>query len=812
MQHHDLLARVVDQLPVGVFAVSAGGDVLLWNARAERLTGWDRARLLRDGLAGLPVDTPTVRRIRDELLAGRPFRGRIPADVPTGATLYFRAEPVPGPQGPLLVGVLQEVDDARAGDEAFSLLDALWETAPVGLVFFDRELRYRRVNGAVLGLGGGSVDERLGRTLEAVHGEVGARIAEALRAVLDDGRPRADVPVRGRLWHGHGPLQEWRLYAYPVRAPEGAIVGVGLVVVDVTAAARTRRQVDALAAERERALTRYQSLVEATSAAVWIREPDGSAAQDAPALRAITGQSAEEYRGWGFLDAVDPAHRDDVRTAWRTAVADGAGVVTCTYRLSTDRGLRWFRSRAVPVHVGGVVVEWVGTETDVDDETRARHRLDLLARTTRAVSAVNDPHAELTALAESVVPEFADVCRVYLVDPSTHGPVTGRRSVTRTSAGISPFPAQDQRFSFGPTHPVARCVRGGTAVLVPLPAPPELAWYSTPEQRRWGEEIGLSSMLVAPVVSRGVVIAAVLLVTCGRRPAFTEDDRALVVELAARVSAAVEQAERFAQTRRVALALQSAMLSAPPHHPLVEVQARYLPAVADLEVGGDWYDAFPLPGGDLAVGVGDVVGHDLSAATAMGQLRSMLRALAFETGTGTGGPADVVRRLDRVASTLAVTGFTTLVFGRIARRGDTTVFSWANAGHPPPVLVSPAGEPELLTGDVGVVLGVAPDRPRTDREVPLAPGSTLLLYTDGLLERRDDPDGRAPGELLDLVRRGHGLALSDLCEHLIRGTSADTGDDVVVLALRVPPEAGPPRPAGAAAVDTAPRRPDHVMP
>src|SRR5689334_21236608 len=176
MQPHDLLARVVDQLPVGVFAFSADGEVLLWNARAERLTGWERGRVLRDGLAGLPLDVPTARRIRDELLAGRPFRGRIPADVESGATLYFRAEPAAGPNGPVLLGVLQEVDDARAGDEAFALLDALWETAPVGLAFFDRELRYRRVNNAVLDIEGGTVEERLGRTPDAVHGEVGTEI------------------------------------------------------------------------------------------------------------------------------------------------------------------------------------------------------------------------------------------------------------------------------------------------------------------------------------------------------------------------------------------------------------------------------------------------------------------------------------------------------------------------------------------------------------------------------------------------------------------------------------------------------------
>ena len=256
MQPHDLLARVVEHLPVGVFAFSGDGRVLLWNSRAERLTGWERARVARDGLAGLPLDAPTVRRIRDELLAGRPFRGRIPADVESGATLYFRAEPVPDPEGPILVGVLQEVDDTRAGDEAFALLDALWETAPVGLAFFDSELRYRRVNGAILDTAGGTVEERLGRTPEAVHGPVGAQIAAGLRAVLADGRSRFDVPVQGRLWHGRGPLQEWRLYFYPVRSPDGAIVGVGLVVVDVTAAARTRREVDALAAERERALIR----------------------------------------------------------------------------------------------------------------------------------------------------------------------------------------------------------------------------------------------------------------------------------------------------------------------------------------------------------------------------------------------------------------------------------------------------------------------------------------------------------------------------------------------------------------------------
>ena len=124
----------------------------------------------------------------------------------------------------------------------------------------------------------------------------------------------------------------------------------------------------------------------------------------------------------------------------------------------------------------------------------------------------------------------------------------------------------------------------------------------------------------------------------------------------------------------------------------------------------------------------------------MGQLRSMLRALAYETGSGPpAAPSDVVRRLDRVASRLDVTGFTTLLFGRVCRQAGRTLFRWANAGHPPPVLVPPDGEPVLLRGGVGVVLGVAPERPRVDCEVELEPGATLLLYTDGLVERAQRP-------------------------------------------------------------------------
>lgn len=788
----ELLAGTMETLPAGVFVLDGDGRVVLWNAAAELLTGWPRAEVLghrvlggsselRGGIGTL--DAPTAARILDELRAGRPFSGRVPAISATGRTVWFRA--VPGP-GATIVGMLQDVADTAAEDEAFALLDALWETAPVGLAYFDTGLRYRRVNGAVLDIDGGTADDRLGETLDVVHGPTGTEIAAILTAVLADGVTRTEVPVRGRLWHGRGPLQDWRINCYPVRSTDGAIVGVGLMVNDVTEAECTRRELAEVAAQREHELNRYQSLVEATSAAVWIREADGSAVADAPDLRAITGQSTAEYHGWGFLDAVHPAHRD-LGESWRAAAATKpAEVFTRAYRLRmADGGYRWFRTRAVPVHARGRVVEWVGTETDIDDATRARHRLDVLAGATFAMKAALDPEAELAALADAVVPDFADLCRVYLLDPlhGRTGGVTGRRSVTRVAPGVTQSPSDDERFVFAAEHPIARCARTAAPLLVDVAAYPVPAWRAPDEQARWGTEIGVHTMLAAPVVSRGVVIAALLFIACGDRSRYTEDDLSLVGELAERASVAVDTAVTFQQSRQVSVALQSAMLTEPPAHPGVEIAARYLPAAAELQVGGDWYDAFALPGGDLAVGVGDVAGHDLPAAVTMGQLRSMLRGLAHDSEAA---PSAVLGRLDRVVCGLDVTGFTTLIYGRVSCAGGPTVFRWSNAGHPAPLLVGPDGEPRLLPG-VDVVLGVDPHGTREDREVELVAGCTLLLYTDGLVERRRDPDDISTAELLDLVRSGARLPLPDFCDHLVRGTAADTGDDIVVLALRVPP-------------------------
>ncbi|GAA4555766.1 SpoIIE family protein phosphatase [Pseudonocardia xishanensis] len=784
---------VVDLAPVGLFALDVAGRVLVWSAEAARLTGWPSAEVVGqnpfDGERA-PIDTPRAKALVDAASRER-VSGPLPATVASGRTLYVYAGPGTGDVA--VVGALQDASDARAGAEAFSLLDALWQNAPVALAYFDTDLRYRRVNAAVAAMDGGTADDREGRTLGELHGETGERIAALLREVLDTGRALTNFPLSGRLWHGTGPEQSWMLNCYPVHDRDGEVLGVGLVVSDVTEAERARLTLAELAAAREEALRRYRSLVDATAAAVWIRRPDGSAAEDSPSYRAVTGQTPEEYLGWGFLTGVHPADRDAKRRAWSAAVARGEGFEH-VHRLRAGSGWRWYRSRAVPVTEAGTVVEWVGTETDIDDEVRSRHRLDVLAGATLAVNTALDPETELLALADAVVPEFADLCRVYLVDeaaPLLPGrPVHGRRSVTRAAPGLPPVPGEvgadgAARFAFGADHPLARSVRTRLPELEIDPLGAD-HWAGTPEMHAWALEVGMNSRLVAPVLSGGRVIAGLLFASCGDRPAYTTDDLALVTELAARASAAVEHGRRFQQTREVALALQESMLTPPPMIADVgiggiEVACRYRPAAAELEVGGDWYDVFRLPFGDIALAVGDVAGHDLAAAATMGQLRSMLRALAFDTD---GAPSDVLRRLDRVASRLEVTRFTTLLHGRILVRGNGLVFRWSNAGHPVPLLVEADGTVTHVGGAVDVVLGVDPDRLRHDQEIVLPPGSTLVLYTDGLAERRDDPDDVAGRALLDLAAAGADMPLEAFCDHLVAGTTADTGDDIVVLAVR----------------------------
>lgn len=237
---------------------------------------------------------------------------------------------------------------------------------------------------------------------------------------------------------------------------------------------------------------------------------------------------------------------------------------------------------------------------------------------------------------------------------------------------------------------------------------------------------------------------------------------------------------------RAAETLQRSLLSEPPEPDHLETAVRYVPAAQESQVGGDWYDVFSQPDGSTMLVIGDVVGHDTEAAACMGQLRGLLRGIAYDSADG---PGAVLHRLDGAIDGLGLDAMATVLVGRLEPAGADggTRLRWASAGHLPPLLVSADGAHRLLTAPrPGLLLGVDPAAQRTEQVAVLEPGSTLLLYTDGLVERRDQvfDDGVA---LLGAALAGlRGEPVGRMCDELLtRMLPARAEDDVALVAVRL---------------------------
>ena len=264
---------------------------------------------------------------------------------------------------------------------------------------------------------------------------------------------------------------------------------------------------------------------------------------------------------------------------------------------------------------------------------------------------------------------------------------------------------------------------------------------------------------------------------------FDPGERTFLLACAAQTALALERARLFKQTRDVASALQRSLLAGdPPRDPRFEVATRYEPAVEHLEVGGDWYDVFTLEGDRIAVVVGDVVGRGLTAATAMGQLRSAVRALA---GAGC-RPAEILGHLDTFVEQVEDAHFATVAYAEVDPASGAVTL--ASAGHMPPVLFGPGRAPELFMEGRSTPLGVpVPGRPRAEASFTLAPGASFVLYTDGLVERRTEVIDAGLERLLATIRALPDTAparLADRLPELLIEQGAQR-DDVCLLAFRL---------------------------
>ncbi|PRY15914.1 PP2C family protein-serine/threonine phosphatase [Kineococcus rhizosphaerae] len=294
---------------------------------------------------------------------------------------------------------------------------------------------------------------------------------------------------------------------------------------------------------------------------------------------------------------------------------------------------------------------------------------------------------------------------------------------------------------------------------------------------------GLRAGYVLPLlISGGFRIGALSIAWDEDRP-LVEEDRQLVTAFAGATAQAARRAQLYRERRDVAHTLQAAMLPELPTLPGLELASRYLPwSPTDEQVGGDWYDVIPVPDGGVLLLIGDVAGHDIEAAARMGRVRSMFRALAVDHPEE--DPAALVSRLDHVLDVLHDQTLATMAVVRLDPPGTPRTVRWTTAGHPPPLLVDPRGRSSALLREPDLPLGVAPDRPRHDHELPWPAGGSLVLYTDGLVERRGRDVGEGIRDLRSRLERTHTEPLEALLTELVAEHAATSEDDCAVLAVR----------------------------
>ncbi|WP_269857367.1 SpoIIE family protein phosphatase [Streptomyces sp. RPT161] len=424
-----------------------------------------------------------------------------------------------------------------------------------------------------------------------------------------------------------------------------------------------------------------------------------------------------------------------------------------------------------------------------ESREQARHaheRLRLLYEASIAIGTTLDAEQTAQEIVRVAVPRFADFVTVDLTlpvlladePPEDHGAYARRVALggVHDDPPLDPVGSQIALASFTPQ---IRDIAGASATFVPDLRTASAWQVRHGHQARTLLDYGMHSQITAPLYSRRTLVGAVGFWRSENPSPFEEDELSDAEEIAAKAAIAIDNALRYAREHDIALTLQRSMLPRsfkPPSG--IEIAHRYTPASEAAEVGGDWYDVAAMTPGKAALAIGDVMGHGIPAAAVMGRMRTTLRALVRLDLP----PDQLLQHLDETMQDLDSPILATCLYGvcdAVANR------CWlARAGHPPPALITPDGTARLIDLPPGAPLGIG-GISYTTTEVPLTPGSVLVLYTDGLIEARGyDLDERLE-ELLDLLSGTH-PSLDQLADTLIdRLAPSPAQDDIAILLARV---------------------------
>ncbi len=533
-----------------------------------------------------------------------------------------------------------------------------------------------------------------------------------------------------------------------------------------------------------------------------------------PAFTRTTGYGFNEAvgRNCRFLQGpeTDPADVNRIREALR----DRRSITVTLLNYRADRTPFWNELSLSPVFDGhSALTHYVGVQVDVtariaaerqreaafaaEREARAeaeraraaaevaQARLSLLAEATSLLTATLNVDEAMDRLARLAVPLLADWCAVDLVEDG--GPAHRVALAHVDPAGVALIRRADELRPrhLAPGSMTARVLADGEPLMARELTDNHFVGIAyDEEQLDLYRQLECRSAMVLPLRARRQNLGTMTLVTTSLSDRqFAPSDLELAKDLARRAALAVDNARLYTREHEVAEALQRSLLPVLPDLPGLSLAARYLASSVGAQIGGDWYDVLDLPDGAVGLAIGDVMGHDLSAAAAMGQFRSVLRSYAWE-----GDPTSaVLDRLDQLVQGLEMAQLATAVYARLEpAEGYPATLRYANAGHLPPVLRAPTGAARFLDGGQSVLLGASVEGQRAEASELVVPGTTLVLYTDGLIERRGEAIDQSLAMLLDAVEACSPDADPEtLCDELLEGIDSETlSDDIALLVVR----------------------------
>jgi serine/threonine-protein kinase RsbW len=689
--------------------------------------------------------------------------------------------------------------------------------APVALAALSAELRFLAVNEQMAAMNGVPADAHIGRTLRDVAPVVAEQIEPIIEKVFATGEHVLGVEVKGR--HPTTGVMRWAEANYFPIVEDGETIAVGCAVLDTTDRINALRRLlllqDAVGAiaNAPEPLTAIQQIaaraldaVSAQGAAVILGSEDGEWLE----LFAIAGPLGDEIlskfpRIPTFIQApATVAFKDRqtvwvaTRAEWETQFPEGANMIALgaraalTVPLEVPRtgecmgvlGLLWDHEPALTSNDLALVATFAKQATEsldrivlLDSERRARERFELLAELGTRVDEEITLDGRLRTFLDLVVPSFADFALVDVqLGEDEELPVVHARHIEPEREELLLRLRELRRHETSPTSLTGVIARGEPQLLEDVASggadvEGEALWIT--------EQLGVGSTALFPLAARGRVFGGVALGRRRERPAFTDADFALTTELARRLAVALENSRLYERERQIAETLQHSLLpDTVPDIPGLRCWPRYLPGT-DLVVGGDFWDMLPLPAGRVLLTVGDVAGRGERAAITMGRLRTVLRASARQERS----PAALMSALNRflVDDEHEMATCVCAVLDPAER-----TLRIASAGHLPILRFATDGRGELVGGATGLPLGVRAFASYREDVFQVEPGDTLVLFTDGLVERRDASIDARLEQLLAVTSEAIAAGGDRWCDLVVDAMIEEQrSDDVALLGVRL---------------------------